>query len=224
MSIKWSLLRNRLLRVLDDVDREAATYSDDDLRDYINEALVAISGHTAQEKVYTKTLDTSASNLQLPDDVLELGPVLVTNGTTEKYLCKPYKLRPGESLPTAPSNSGGVSQGYYRWGGALQFLVPIPAGRTVTIHYFGYWDRVDEETDTLQIERWMEEAVKWYSLHAAMAKPARNTANLRQYATEVDAGHPEHNPLLRFAQFCLARYNQLIVDHPQQLRTGWEGR
>jgi hypothetical protein len=223
MSIKWSLLRDRLLRVLDDVDRNVATYTDDDLRDYINEALVAISGHTAQEKVFAKTFEASASLLDLPDDVLELGPVLIA-GSGEKYLSKPYRLKPGESLPTLTSSAGGQSQGYYRWGNTLRFLIPVSAGKVVTIHYFGYWDRIDSETETLRVERWMEEALKWYALHAAMTKPARNTANLRQYATQVDAGHPEHNPLLRFARYCLERYNELIVDHPQQARMGWDGR
>jgi hypothetical protein len=224
MAIKWSLLRDRLLRVLDDVERDAATYGDDDLRDYVNEALVAIAAHTAQEKVYSLTLDASASELALPDDVLELGPVLATYGTSEKYLYKPYKLKPGESLPTVSAGSAGSSLSYYRWGDTLKLLAPIPSGRTVSIHYYGYWDRVDEETDTLAISRWMEEAVKWYALHAAMAKPARNTANLRQYNTSQEQGNPEHNPLLKFAKFCLERYETLMIEHPQQLRTGWEGR
>ena len=60
MSTSWKSLRDRVLRVLDDIERDdesAVSWTDADMLDYIDEALVAIATHTAAEQVYSGTFD-----------------------------------------------------------------------------------------------------------------------------------------------------------------------
>jgi len=216
--IQWSVLRDRINRVLGDT-----TFTPDDLSDYVNQALVAISAHTAHQKVYGQVVATDTLAIELPDDVLELGPVHVKNGVVENNIYLPIHLQPGESLPAYMVGSMAMHY-YYRWGNTVNVLTPILGGRTVEIFYFGYWDRVEKDDDQIHIARWMEEPVQWYCMHLGMMKPSASAARIRTFNTKQDSGIPDDNSPLKFAQFCLSRYQAKLNDMPSQDRTGWNVR
>jgi hypothetical protein len=216
--VKWSLLRDRIKRVLGDT-----TFTDADLADYVNQALVAISSHTAHQKVYGQVLATDTSAIELPDDILEIGPVHVKNGVVENNIYIPTRLAPGQSLPAIPIGDMRTHY-YYRWGNTVNFLTPILGGRLLEIFYFAYWDRVDEDTDLIRVMRWMEEPLQWYAMHLAMAKPGSSAARLRTWNTKQDSGNPVDNSPVKFAEFCLKRYQSLLNDAPSQDREGWDAR
>jgi len=221
--ISWLNLRNRVLRVLDDnirTDLTKVSFSDDDLLDAINDALINITAHTAQEKVFSTTLTTEATILQLPDDVVDLGPITI-NDTISIVGAVKVVLGPGESLPTTTVSG---QYPYYRWPTSqLNFPSKIPATYTVDIRYWGYWSRVEREEDVLAVDRWMEEPLKWYMLHLLAAKPAYQASVLGQYKIRSDLGKPTDNPLLEFSGYCFKRYDSKMSEYSPQDRSGWEG-
>lgn len=216
--IKWSDLRARIQRVLGDT-----TFTPDDLKDYINQSLVAISAHTAHQKVYTLVNATDTVVLELPDDVLEMGPVHVVNGVVENFVYTPVRLKPGQNLPPIPIGDMQMHY-YYKWGNTLNFLTPVLGGRTISAFYFAYWDRVEADTDTIKVARWMEEPLQWYCMHLGMAKPGSSAARLRTWGTKQDSGTPVDNSPQKFAEFCLKRYQSILNDAPSQDRPGWDAR
>jgi len=228
MSITWASLRSRILRVLDDTERDdesAVSWTDDDLLDYINEALVAISSHTAAELIYEMTPAAEVWSAELPDDFMGLGTVSVIG--TERVLLTPRSLSPGASVSNSgTSNYGGAVTPYdvyYTYPrGTINFLKAISS--TVRVEYWGYWGRVAGVEDTLRVPRWMEEPLKWYSLSLAMAKPSIATAKLGNFKTKQDSGQPVQNPQLDLAKWFKRRYEELLTEIPPQDRTGWESQ
>jgi len=225
MAIQWTILRDRILRVLGDTNRESARWQDDDLNDYINEALISISAHTAQTKTYVTRTEAAISALALPDDVLGLGPLSVTT-RNELVFFTPMDVTPGTRLSlTSDVLATGQDGYYYEWPkGTVRFVRPIPSGSDVTVNYYAYWARVEALSETLSVPRWMEEALKWYCCHLAITKPAAKSSNLRQWNTKRDSGDPTDSPLLDFADYCLKRYRDILNNQPAQSRSGWEAR
>jgi len=230
MSTSWKSLRDRVLRVLDDIERDdesAVSWTDDDMLDYIDEALAAIATHTAAEQVYSGTFDDEVWSVALPDDFMALGTVSVIG--TERVLLTPRPLSPGASVANVGSSIvGGVMTPYdvyYMYPrGTINFLKPIPAGDAVQVDYWSYWERVEGVEDTLKVPRWMEQPLKWYCLHLAMAKPSIAAAKLGNFKTRQDSGDPEHNPQLELSRYFKRRYDELLSEIPPQDRTGWESQ
>lgn len=230
MSITWAKLRDRVLRVLDDIERDdesAVAFTNDDMLDYIGDALTAIATHTAAERVYAGTFDDEVWSVELPDDFMALGTVSVIG--TERVLLTPRPLSPGASVANVGSSIVGGSvtayDVYYVYPrGTINFLKPIPAGNAVQVDYWGYWARVEGVEDTLKVPRWMEEPLRWYCLHLAMSKPMVSIAKLANYKTRLDSGDPLDNPQLELSRYFKRRYDELLSEMPPQDRTGWESQ
>lgn len=71
---------------------------------------------------------------------------------------------------------------------------------TVTVHYQAFYPDVTADTDVLPIPVWLESAVFWYTCAEAMYHRGADVSTINQWDTKLDAGNPEHNPLLRVAE------------------------
>jgi hypothetical protein len=134
------------------------------------------------------------------------------------------KLKPGVDLPIQV-NAGGRTGYYWYPHATINFIRPIVSGRIVDVHYWAYYERIPVEASTelqLPIPRWMEEALKWRMLLAALSKPAAQKAILAQYMTKRDSGQPEQNSLTYLAKFYQRQYDDVMSEHPAQDRGGWE--
>ena len=235
MAIRWTPLKNRILRVLDDTERSRPTYSDEELMDYVNSGLTTLASvHTAQECEYIITTPKVENKLVMPENFLALGPVYYqVHG--RRVMLQPLKLHPGESIPAligwlAPqpvmwnSHSYGNISFYEYPAGTLNFSLPVIEGLEMHANYFGYYDRVEAETDIILAPRWAEEALIWYVQMLAMAKPSVQASMLGQYKTKIDAGSPEDNPLLKSVEHCRKMWERILSSNDKQARTGWEAQ
>lgn len=224
MTVRWSKIKNRCLRILQDTARETqVSWSDDDMRDYANAALTDLSVHTAQKKIWETVLETPSTVVELPGDILELGPVSIqVQGLYWQFLT-PVTWKPGETLPTPYTFSLSVN-GYYEWPeGTVNFLYLIPAGQKLRFQYFAYWAEIEADDDVIPFrERWLEEALYWNVLSRAVTKTAIQAANLRQYNIKVDSGEPEDNPMLKMSHYFYRKYLEVLADNPSNAKAVWE--
>jgi len=222
--LSWTDFRARSVRMLADSDREKPTWDDDDLRDYVNEALEDVAWHTAQLKTYSLSLK-AVTQIDLPEDFLALGPVWVTDMLNNKILMEQARLVKGQTYAVLAQSSQTMMMlypRYYQWpDGKLSFVSPLTA--TLSLDYYGYWDEVVDDDSQMTVPRWMLEALKWVILEKCMHKQAIGAAMLRQYNTKQDSGSPEDNPLLKQAADFHRKYEQVLASHPTQDRSGWEG-
>jgi hypothetical protein len=211
----------RVRRVLDDLDLNLATWSVEDLRDYLGDALAAVSAHTARESLFEQELTADTASLALPDDFLDPGPIWLSNGSTRQLL-SPAPLRPGETLPD--SEAVGDESDFYWWPeGTINFFRQVASGNTLRVHYWAYWSvpSEPEAEEVIPIPRWLESPVKWNMLMQAMTKPGAQAAYLAQFKTKRDSGDPEDNPLIVSARFYKRLYDGDLAEKPPQNRKGW---
>lgn len=218
----WATFKAHLRLQLGDTDPAAFDYTDPELLVYVNFALTAISEHTAQSKNFTFTVVTGIKTLALPADYIALGPVRSFWNNIEEVL-RPSRREPGQTYYDLANIVNIRPETYYEWPtGTLNFRVTVPVGAEMRVSYWAYWTPLAADGDLLGVWAWMEEALTWHCLGQAMAKPGLQTSRLRQYLTRRDSGSPEDNPLLEYANYCRKQYERILVNRPQQDRSGWE--
>ncbi len=230
MAIRWTTLKNRALRLLDDTERSRPNYTDEELLDYVNAGLNSLaSGHTAQECEYVITPSQPLAELTLPENYISMGPAYyLSNG--RRIMLTPVRLFPGESLPALINQRFLAQQfmisrniAYYEYpAGRLNFAEDVLENTELHVSYFGYFDLVTDDTDLIPAPRWAEEALVWYIQMLAMAKPSVQASMLGQYKTKIDSGSPEDNPLMKSVEHCRKMWDRILASNPRQERTGWE--
>lgn len=224
MPYRWSDLKAKITRALDDTARaetETPTWSNDELLDYINYALVAFADHTAQAKTYEYKATAAVSTVVLPEDFLKIGPVWFPN----RRLIKPIRLEPGLLFSSTTVTTSSLPIGFYEWPeGTLNLTRELGGGETLTVYYWAHWDEVVGDDSLLSVPVWAREALHWYCLSRAMAKPGIQAAQLGQWKTRRDLGEPESNPAKAFAKYCEEKYEEVLSRHPSQDRSGWESQ
>jgi len=218
----WAEFRAHLRLQLGDTDPTAFDYTDAELLAYTNFARVAISEHTAITINYVFPVTTGVKTLALPADYIALGPVRSFWNNIEEVL-KPLSRQPGQTYYDLAQIITIRPEVYYEWPqGTLNFRVTLPVGSELRIAYWGYWPTLAVDADVLGMWLWMEEALTWHCLAQAMAKPGLQTSRLRQYLTKRDAGSPDNNPLLEYANYCRKQFERILANRPSQDRSGWE--
>lgn len=219
----WATFMQRLIVALGDTDRLQATYPDAELLMYVNYGLVALSEHTARTRVMIQPITVAARTQALPADFMTLGPVRLWWNNLEEVL-RPLEPSAGQSyFDLLGASATSRPDSYYEYpSGTLNFRVAVPLASELRIGYYAYWTPIVLPGDDLGVLPWMEEALHWNVIAQAMAKPAQQMALLRQYQTKRDAGSPEDNPLLAYANYCRKQYERILSNRPQQDRSGWE--
>jgi hypothetical protein len=222
----WEAFRTNLTTVLGDDNRDEPTWSDEELLAYMNFALRAVADHTADEKGVVTVIDEATTSFSLPADLLALGPVTLEVDGRVKMLTPARRPAPA-SVPAHPVSipaSTSAPDTFYRWQRELRFAVPLPAGAILSVDYYGYWDRLAEDEDELDVPAWMEEALHWAMLMRCMSKPGLQAATIRPWNTRQDSGSPEDNPPMIYAEYCRKQYERILSEHARQDRGGWEAR
>jgi hypothetical protein len=220
MTVLWGDIEARVRRLLEDTDSTAYTWTELDMVDYANAALKAVAIHTARENQVVYSLTSDLASYTLPDDVLQLGAVILTYISVPEIL-QPVRLQPQNILPSTISRGGAT--GFYQWPkGTINFLRPILSGRTLTINYWSYYPTVvDVNTPLTGLPRWAEEAVKWKVMIEAIAKVSGQEALLAQWKQKRDAGTPEQQSLITISKFYQFQYDKVLYEHAPQDRGMW---
>ena len=220
--ITWEVLRGKLLRILDDLQRESTdtpTWTDPDLLDYIDLALTAFTDHTAQEKVFTYTPTAAADYVELPDDMHTIGPVWFPL----RRLLSPIKIEPGLIFASTTVSTTSSPWGYYEFPrGKLNLTRALGSGEELTVYYWSYWGSPVGSESTIEVPKWAHEALLWYCVGLAMSKPGVLAAQLNEWKTKRDSGSPIDNPAKTYAKYAREQYDIILANHAPQDRTGLE--
>ena len=114
MAYRWGQLKNRCLRLLQDTVRENATFTDEDMLDYVNAALNDLASHTAKRETFETVLDTTTNKVVMPDNFLDPGPVAVQLQGLDWQLLVPMTEKPSDTLPSPMAFSLSLNA-YYEW-------------------------------------------------------------------------------------------------------------
>ena len=221
MARRWDALKNRILRALDDEDRSTsvATWSDSELVDYLGFALDDLANHTARQVVWEYDTTEETTQVELPDDVLAIGPVWFP----DREILVKIDLDPGMLFNDETVTSSSYPQGYYEWPeGVLNLTRSLGAEETLTVFYWGYYRVPDQDEKNLDSPRWADEALYWYVIGTAMTKPGISEAMLNRFNRKQDQGDPEQNSVKKYSQYCMERYQGILNQHPVQDRTRWQ--
>jgi len=103
--------------------------------------------------------------------------------------------------------------------GTLSLSKAPDSGDTYTVFYRAHWDKPDADDDddfVMTIPAYLETALAFYAAYYCMTTQSTTTSMVRQYASEVDAGNPIHNPLENTSKFLYAQFINLMNSHPRQ--------
>jgi hypothetical protein len=119
----------------------------------------------------------------------------------------------GESLDfySHQVNTASYPLGYVVGGGQL-WLTRAPV-QPWTLFYLAHYPAPIGEDSPILLPRWGVQACTFYAASMAAARESFSTADLRQYATRMDSGNPEHNPLEKTARFLMEQYRNLMSAH-----------
>lgn len=201
-------LRDRVYRILSDVDREA--YSIDLFLDSLSAALDAILPWVPKTSTYSIAGDGSYS-YDLPSDCYEVETCVIDDT--------------GEMLPLAMLISGyfrGDSiQGNNDWiefpHGSISFSKAIPTGTTYQLYYLAHWTKPTETTLELELEppEYITNALTLYTVAQMLIPAAISASEVRQFNTKVDSGNPEHNPMEETTRYLYKLFADEMNRHPK---------
>ena len=215
---QWKILKGRVQRALKNIDSTKAKWEPDDLDDYLSFGLSALSSHTARQATFAKTPIESITQVVLPDDLMDLGPVWFP----ERRLLSKIDLSPGMLFESESVTTESLPYGYYEWpDGTLNLTRALEAGETLTVFYWAYWVTPETESAELPVPRWAEEALFWYMISRAMVKSGISRAQLGQWDDKRQSGTPEDNSPKAYAQWAYEQYLSILAQHPSQDRAAW---
>lgn len=203
-------LKNRILRMLGDPNGEG--YSDELLLDAVQAAQLAILPWMPNPS--TTEFAAGSTVYELPDDFYAVEAVVVHST--------------GEILPQAifaPGNYHGANiSGTNDWieypAGSITFSKEL--GGVYDLYYLATWTELDEHTvDSFVLSAPAQSIVGMvlYGAAYALQPQAIGTAEVRQFATRVDSGNPEHNPLQDSATYLLKLFVNEMNRHPKYQRS-----
>lgn len=206
-------LRNRVLRLLDDPD--GANYTPELQLDAICAAHDAILPWQPKTEIANLAGNSVLTVFALPTEVYEVEACVVRSS--------------GENLPQAffiPGKFRGAGLGATNdWleypHGQLTFSKAIPAGETYDVYYTAHWSHPDSTwADTMPLEppEFVMVAMSLYAASYAILPAAVSVSEVRQWATKVDSGTPEHNPMQKSSDYLLKLFIAEIGRHPRHQR------
>jgi hypothetical protein len=123
-------------------------------------------------------------------------------------------LRPLTLSPDSTSVTG--SQWIEYSSGSVTFI-PETENAT-TIYYSAMWTKLDEEDDVAEPPGYSHMGILCYAASTVLMASATNAADIRQYATRVDSGTPEDNPLKIMSDAFYKRFEIEMSRMPMMVR------
>jgi len=206
-SITWGTLKPRIARKLKDTGYNK--YSETLLMDCINDALAAFAAdHTGVATDHTVTGDGSTYEYDLPDDIVDAegAGVFAVHWEDNTWLSE-MSYWPGRAWKSQTRSTASRPRAYVLWpAGKISFTRVPDNNQTVTIHYVAHYPEVTGDESAITVPRWAREPLKLYAAARAIEPVALAAGDLGRWRTRDDAGHPEHNPLLRMTEYFMAQY------------------
>lgn len=208
----YASLRSMILRILSDPGGDS---TDDGLvHDGVCAALDAVLPWHAQRKLQTISGDGTSVSFGLASDLYEIDAVVdVETGV----ILPRATLAPGI---VRGANMAGDNNWIEYPSGTLLFSRALGSDKEVRVFYRAHWEKPESENDAsfeLTIPEFLEGAVAIYSAAYCMMPKAVETATVRQYATKVDSGNPEHNPMADRVNFLMKLFVDEVSRHPRQV-------
>jgi hypothetical protein len=211
----YSDLSSRLLRLLGDPD--AKTYDEEVVYDGLLHAHTAILSWIPKLSKHQFTSGSAGDVFALPSDCYEVQAVQVVE--TGKFLPRatlaPNTIR-GEDLAT-------VNDWIVYPDGYLSLSLPLDEGDLLNLYYYAYWNTPTSPTNTtfvIEVPQMGHRGMLLYAASYAIMPQAMNAAGIRQYATRIDSGNPEDNPLERASEYFLKRFFAEMKLVPPFVRAG----
>lgn len=195
--ITYGELTNRIKRLVEDVSEETPKYTTELYVDAIQAAFKAIQPWVPKTAIASLTLNDTVS-LTLPDDFYDIQAVVV-NSTGE--ILPRTELVPGKFTGT---NTQGTNAWVLYASGKITFQ-KAPDGN-IDLYYLADWvvptitTAVNEEIEP------PDHAITGISFYAAgqvMLPTGLGITEIRQFATKVDSGNPEHNPVRQAVDYLM---------------------
>lgn len=203
-------LRSQVLRLLG--DPAGSGYEDTLILDGINAAFDAILPWTPKTAKSTITGDGTATAFLSPADCYEIEAVV--------------KDSTGEVLPrtmlVASQKIGLMSLNSNDWieypDKYLSFSKAPSTGEIYSVYYLAHWTKFTTATDMTTLIEPPERSLIGITLYAAayiLLPAAVGASEVRQFATRIDSGTPEHNPMQRTALYLLELFQREMGRHPK---------
>jgi hypothetical protein len=209
MSILYSALRDKILRMLD--DPTGASTSDDLVKDAVHAGLDAIMPWCPNRSMVTipSTSGSSAgTDFMLPDDLYRIEGVYSDEGVP----IKPARLD--------PEVYRGVSQQANDWieypSGHLLFSEELD--HDIVVYYLAYWPKPTVNSSIVGVPSHLFTAICLYASAYCLIPGGVSSASIRQFAQRVDSGTPEDNPLATRVEKLLKLFEMEMNRHPAYMR------
>ena len=186
MTMPLSELQIKIHRLLDDPDENK--YEEDMINDGIHAGLDAIMPWAPMlstvELLYTSGSSTNTL-FDLPDDLYDIEAVYSLSGIPiQPALLSPTTFR-GDSVSVNdwllfPTNK-------------IKFSLSLT--ENVTIYYLAYWPKITDTDSNVGVPSHLIGALSFYAAAYCLIPEGVSSAEIRQWATKVDSGNPEHNPV-----------------------------
>ena len=194
--ITFGELTARIKRLVEDVADEPK-YSNELYVDAIQNAFRAIQPWVPKTAIATLAPDGSTS-LALPSDFYDIQAVVVSS--TGEVLHK-TELMPGNFTGT---NTQGTNAWILFASGKITFA-KVPDG-DIDLYYFANWAVPvigTAESEELEPPDFALTGISLYAAGQVMLPTGLSITEIRQFATKVDSGNPEHNPVQKAVDYLM---------------------
>lgn len=216
MSTTWGVMLGQIGRKLN--DESHATWSEDLLRDCVNDALRALaSTHTGYASDFDITGDGSTWQYDLPSNIVQTpdaGVYAVLWDSEENAWLKELDYWPNTAWESSTRSSSSNPLGYVLWPQGKISFSRIPAdGQEVTVHYVRHYYEVTSSSTVINVPTWALEAIKLYTCAAALEPMGVKTGKIARFKTRRESGDPEDNPVLLLVRHYMDRYHEILRSH-----------
>jgi hypothetical protein len=176
--------------------------------------------HTAKLITTTFSGDGTTREFTLPADFLDVYAFYAPFDDVG-HILEPREFVPGVAWDQEADNGDtNRPHGYLEWpsGTLLSLRAPDEGTNNVYLYYFGLWPDITGTGDTVEPPVWAHEALLLYAVALHLVPALHDTAQVRQWGTDIDSGKPTDNPLIQAHDAFMARYYSILSKRSPQRR------
>ena len=237
MAIAWGMYREQIRRSLLN-DSNIETWTNEQLMDSANWALIQFASHTAPlvTQIYTdetikfsgniyegvprQTYDLS-SDVTFPLDresinsIEDEGSVYIKSGYNRDFLIG--------AQPSILRHMPGSSDTFEHINQTIVLAGPAGRGKELHINYFSYYDAIKSDVDILNIPKWSEPILAYLIAGLTLTSAIMQEVSISQFKESPESGNPEHNAHRKQQEFLIKRYELELKRFPYQDRANYFG-
>lgn len=221
MATTWSVINDKLTRMLDDVATGTMDF-DTELRiDAWNWAQRQFVSHTPRQRKTTLKVESDNRTAILPEDFYEIARLYDPNDNYWWHL-QSYS-------PTGTWDTDWDTKSYTVWGNTLYLNKDVDDDDEFELWYYAYWPDVEYVTeggsvvitsDKIIVPAWAEAPLVILTCAFCLQPKAIESAKNREFNIRVDSGRPTDNARAQEAWDLWRWYEILLSTHPPLPRGG----